>query len=248
MNWTQSPSLGIQVAWQEGAPDGSWNLLAPDKITIRDLKPGTIYSVKAQICDHEGKYVEEGQCGPWSDAYPVVSRDEQPLAPTCVLSEGETGHEDNEYDYLGGGYRTNAPYPARVEFTNPQSEWEYGVRIRWSGTDRVEMVVSSDGRWKIRFGQHSADKVVASGAVDNLNVAEGETNDIQFAFRLAHAYSGGYIPGSARFAINDKMYGIEALPQELRGLNQHVNHWVDAISSVRRTKYTQLGTGRSCDE
>ncbi|MDE2715616.1 MAG: hypothetical protein OXI33_01185 [Chloroflexota bacterium] len=263
MNWTQSPSLGIQVAWQEGSPDGSWNLLAPDKITIRDLKPSTTYSVKAQICDHEGKYVKKGQCGPWSKTYSVVSRDEQPLAPTCVLSEGETGHQDNKYDYLGGGdwspiVRNN--YLPRVELTNPKGWWDYGIGIRFSGTLRIAMTVDVDGTWNIRHGRsvRFEELLESEGVLGSLELrtATGQTNDLAFSIypevvrgdRGRNAYTGVY---KAIIIANGVRTEEITLPKELSdalwNTGTGVNYWVDAISSVRGTKYTQLGTGRSCD-
>lgn len=89
--------------------------------------------------------------------------------PTCIQRQGETGLQDSEYDYLGWGRwhnRVNNNYLPRVKFTNPHGRWEYGIRIRWSGALRVEMVVRSDDMWQIRFGQHDANTTVASGTLD----------------------------------------------------------------------------------
>ncbi len=257
MNWTQSPSLGIRVAWQEDGSSGSWNLLAPDKVTIRNLKPSTTYSVKAQICDHEGKYVEKGQCGPWSKTYSVVSRDEQPLAPTCILSEGEIGLQDHEYDYLGivtATYWRGIAYlqhTPRVVFTNLPGEWKHGIQLRRYG-DRLRLTIGSDKVWEImigRGGYFSDYRIVASGALNpntDLKTAVGEANDIEFRLRAN-------VPQDTEHASVVVVNGVSTdtkMPREVYDWirdHTHLNIWSDAISSVDGTPYKELGTGRSCD-
>ena len=237
--------------------DTRWKL----NYTIYGLQAATEYVIAVRGYDATAHGV------PWSNVVELTTLTPPTPTPipTCVLREGETGHEDGRYDYLGGGDwhpRVGNNYIPSVTFTNPDWDWEYGILIRWSGTLRVTMTVNSDGTWQIKFGEYSAarvresGKVAASGKLD-VNSGYRADNSLSFGifpevvkgFRNVNAYTGKY---EAAFRVNgvgtEDIALSDELSRELYHTGSGTNYWVDAYSVRSRVKYRQIGYGRQCHD